>query len=70
MCLLIFLLGLDLGLEILPTGLGFKVGQNTPFYTTDFLYYLKKTNFMSLFEKINNLVCSKISYDYRETNFL
>ena len=26
-----------LGLKILPTGLGFKVGQNAPFYTTDIL---------------------------------
>ena len=26
---------LDLGLKVLPTGLGFKVGKNTPFYTTD-----------------------------------
>ena len=25
---------LDLGLKILPTGLGFKVRQNAPFYTT------------------------------------
>ena len=25
----------DLGLKILPTGFGFKVGQNAPFYTTD-----------------------------------
>ena len=29
---------LDLGLEILPTGLGFKVGQNGPFYTTGLWY--------------------------------
>ena len=26
---------LDLGLKILPTGLGFKVPQNAPFYTTE-----------------------------------
>ena len=35
---------LDLGLKILPTGLGFKVGQNGPFYTTEISNLLNKSD--------------------------
>ena len=65
---------LDLGMKILPTGLGFKVGQNGPFYTTydvtRYFVLLGSEKHNSIYDRIRYLISLKscithiISYNY------
>ena len=57
-----------MGLKILPTGLGFKVGQNSPFYTTNTeLRKLAKDDFeKDIFKSMNNAVFGKTMENIRK----
>ena len=60
-----------LGLKILPTGLGFKVGQNGPFYTTPIAYNLMHTIRLLLLKSyyiIKSFIRNLIHYQIRCLN--